>query len=75
MAPFKGIQDFAAKNFGLIPIQVDIWGPFIYINLGYADRKVKDDFGQVGQQIDAFEQGLRFVKRVIYDMKCNWKVS
>jgi len=78
----KGIQDFAAKNFGLIPIQVDTWGPFIYINLSSSSnlhqqdqrRRVSDDFAEVGQQVPNFEQGLRFVKRVIYDMTCNWKV-
>ena len=78
----KGIQDFAAKNFGLIPIEVDTWGPFIYINLRKTSttelssrRKLHHDFEHVGQQIENFEQGLRFVKRVIYDMNCNWKVS
>jgi len=79
----KGIQDFAAKNFGLIPIQVDTWGPFIYINLSSSSnlhqqdqrRRVSDDFAEVGRQVPNFEQGLRFVKRVIYDMTCNWKVS
>ena len=75
----KGIQDFAAKNFGLIPIEVDTWGPFIYINLRKTStelrRKLQHDFENVGQQIENFEQGLRFVKRVIYDMNCNWKVS
>ena len=38
-------------------------------------RKLQHDFEHVGQQIENFEQGLRFVKRVIYDMNCNWKVS
>lgn len=75
----KGIQDFSAKNFGLVPINVDHWGPFIFINLSQKAEKghVARDFGAVEQaikhEVGPFENGLRFVKRVAYDMDCNWK--
>ncbi len=27
----KGIKDFAAKDYGLVPIQLDTWGQFVFI--------------------------------------------
>ena len=38
----KGIQDFSPKNFGLIPIAVEKWGPFVYINLTENSRENKE---------------------------------
>lgn len=78
----KGIQNFSAKNFGLIPVAVEKWGPFIFINLssgGAKTRSLSQDFGQVQKSIlddcgAAFETGMHFVKRVIYDVESNWKV-
>jgi choline monooxygenase len=80
----RGIKDFSAKNFGLVPIAVDQWGPFIFINLSENIEKsnlgqVRQDFLRVEQsiksEVGAFEKGLRFVKRISYDMECNWKVT
>jgi hypothetical protein len=27
----KGIKDFAAKDYGLVPIRLDTWGQFVFI--------------------------------------------
>ena len=27
----KGIKDFAAKDYGLVPIQLNTWGQFVFI--------------------------------------------
>lgn len=82
----KGIQDFSPKNFGLIPIAVEKWGPFVYINLTENScenkegnkRLLSNDFKPVEKAIKAdcgaFETGMHFVKRVIYDVESNWKV-
>ena len=82
----KGIQDFSAKNFGLIPIAVEKWGPFIFINLStYSNshdkeqRLPQNDFDPVQKAINedcgAFETGMHFVKRIVYDVESNWKVK
>ncbi len=77
----KGIQDFSAKNFGLLPIAVEKWGPFIFINLSSTEEKrhLAEDFAQVHKSIQtdcgSFESGMQFVKRVIYDVESNWKVD
>ena len=76
----KGIQDFSAKNFGLVPINVEQWGPFIYINFSQEpQRNICEDFEGVRKTISedcgAFETEMHFVKRVIYDVESNWKVD
>mgnify|MGYP001206349173 FL=1 len=76
----KGIQDFSAKNFSLIPISVQQWGPFIFINLSSKnDRIVSTDFAEVRtsmeNEVGPFDHGMKFVKRVVYDVESNWKVS
>ena len=75
----KGIQDFSAKNFSLIPIAVQRWGPFIFINLSSKnDRIVSKEFAAIQSSIETevgpFDQGMKFVKRVTYDVESNWKV-
>ena len=63
------------------------WGPFVYINLtensrenkeGNNKRLLSNDFEPVQKAIKAecgaFETGMHFVKRVIYDVESNWKV-
>ena len=60
------------------------WGPFVYINLTENSRENKEgnkrllDFEPVQNAIKtdcgAFETGMHFVKRVIYDVESNWKV-
>lgn len=75
----KGIKDFSAKNFGLIPIQVKEWGPLVFINIGGGNGdKVEEMFDPVKNTIETetgtFKEGMEFVKRVTYDMNCNWKV-
>eukprot|EP00093_Oithona_nana_P012300 12300.XXX_577684_576342_1 [CDS] Oithona nana genome sequencing. len=75
----KGIQDFSAKNFSLIPISVQQWGPFIFINLSSKnDRIVSTDFAEVRtsmeNEVGPFDHGMKFVKRVVYDVESNWKV-
>ena len=76
----KGIQDFSAKNFSLIPIALQQWGPFIFINLSSKnDRIVSAEFAEVRtsmeNEVGPFEHGMKFVKRVVYDVESNWKVG
>lgn len=74
----RGIKDFRAKDFGLKPIQVAEWGPLVFVRL--ADDVGQDDLASSLRDVDfefrkrPFSPGLTWVRRVAYDMKCNWKV-
>eukprot|EP00443_Scrippsiella_acuminata_P071352 CAMPEP_0115552656 /NCGR_PEP_ID=MMETSP0271-20121206/96351_1 /TAXON_ID=71861 /ORGANISM="Scrippsiella trochoidea, Strain CCMP3099" /LENGTH=408 /DNA_ID=CAMNT_0002986279 /DNA_START=1 /DNA_END=1227 /DNA_ORIENTATION=- len=74
----KGIENFKNRDHGLKPIQVDTLGPFVFINFAAEPLPpVKEVLGEaVLEPLEGFGRlsELRFVKRVEYDLKSNWKV-
>lgn len=61
--------DFDPKNFSLFPVSVATWGGFVFINLSGNDKpKFTDQFGNYGLQ------DLRIGKRIVADVKANWKL-
>jgi len=80
----KGIKDFKATQFGLVPIAVcEKWG-FIFVNFSAnkngqesgGDDELEAKFAPVFSDLDSFGsyERLRFVRRVDYTVGCNWKV-
>ena len=73
-APRIGGHDgFDRTSYGLIPIELATWGPFVWL------RFAKDQGGTLEEwmaplagRIDL--AGLRFARRVSYEIACNWKV-
>jgi phenylpropionate dioxygenase-like ring-hydroxylating dioxygenase large terminal subunit len=68
---------FDAEELGLVPVQVDTWGPFIFVNPDQDASPLADALGDVPAQlaeildIDALE--FRF--RAESELETNWKVS
>jgi choline monooxygenase len=70
-----GVRDFDRECFGLKPMKVDQWGPFVFINMGDRPRPLEADLTELRSRLHNMHlTGLRFVKRVSYTIKCNWKV-
>ena len=72
-----GIKNFRQEDNGLKPIQVDSWGPFIFLCFG--DEKlppVSETHKEVLDPVEEFGRldKLKHVKRRDYPMECNWKV-
>ncbi|KAJ4845750.1 hypothetical protein Tsubulata_032863 [Turnera subulata] len=77
-----GIQNFDVNDFGLVPLNVATWGPFVLLNLD------KDSFPQQETEVgkewlgscseilsnNGVDSSLSFVCRRVYDIECNWKV-
>ncbi|KAF6161747.1 hypothetical protein GIB67_013824 [Kingdonia uniflora] len=81
----SGIQNFDVNEFGLIPLQVATWGPFILINLSKnIQPQQKDVSNIVGHEwlgscaevlsANGIDSSLSFVCRREYTIECNWKV-
>jgi len=74
-------KSFELKRYGLKPISVGTWGPFVFLDLdgpfgGEGNpRDLEKDVEHIAQYVDksGFE-GLKFYKRFAYEMDCNWKV-
>ncbi|KAG9456165.1 hypothetical protein H6P81_000673 [Aristolochia fimbriata] len=85
-----GLRDFNVNEFGLIPINVASWGPFILINLdkdtvpdqkGVSSEALGNEWlgrnsSQIlgGSSIIGFNSSLKHVRRRQYTIECNWKV-
>ncbi|KAM7274058.1 hypothetical protein ACFE04_028722 [Oxalis oulophora] len=80
-----GIQDFNVKEFGLKPIRVATWGPFVLLNLEEevsARLEIDDDLvadewlGSCSKILstNGIDTSLSFICRREYTINCNWKV-
>lgn len=76
-----GIQDFNKHEFGLVPVKVAIWGPFVLANM---EQEIDSDVEIVeskwlGSSSDVLknngvDSSLSYVCRREYTIECNWKV-
>ncbi|XP_034700690.1 choline monooxygenase, chloroplastic isoform X3 [Vitis riparia] len=80
-----GIKDFSINEFGLIPLRIATWGPFVLLNIDNdvspqheADSKIVGK-EWLGSSSDILSNGgintsLSYVCRREYTIECNWKV-
>jgi choline monooxygenase len=71
---FDGVQDFRREDNGLVPVAVDTWGPFVWVYLGADPPPLTAFLAPLIERCGPLFEGLRFVARREYEMKCNWKV-
>lgn len=72
---FEGVECFDRTEFGLKPVRVDTWGPFIFVCLDNEAPSLQATLGNIvsetaGMPLDR----MGFYKRVDYEIDCNWKV-
>ena len=73
----EGTEDFDKRCFGLIPIRVDRWGPFVFANLDLDAPPLREVMGAIPDEVAAAGydvERMRLVERREYDIACNWKV-
>jgi len=70
--------DFESEGLGLVPVQVDTWGPFVFVNpdtdapgLGAALGGMPKALAENGIEVGS----LRFRQRVPYELGANWKIA
>ena len=73
----EGTEDFDPAEFGLEPVRVDRWGPFVFANLDPAAPPLAEYLGGIPGEVAAagFEvDRMARVERRDYIVECNWKV-
>lgn len=57
----KGIQNFKAADFGLVPLRVDQWGPFVFVSgaQGTTVPPLAEWLGEGGRQVSCSRALLR----------------
>lgn len=66
---------FDKKDFGLLPLRVDVWQDQLFVHLDPDAEPVANTFAGIAERIAPSRvAGLTFAKRVDYEVGCNWKV-
>lgn len=74
---FDRVDLFDKKNYGLVPIPMEVWEGLIFVNL---QRSVQQESistlteGIAGRIAPISLATKLFAKRVVYEARCNWKV-
>jgi choline monooxygenase len=70
-------EDFDKADFGLLPVTVDTWGPFVFANLDGGGPPLSDLLGAIPEEVSAAGYDVAhmdLVERRDYVIECNWKV-
>jgi len=71
----EGVEFFDRSAMGMVPLRVETWEQFIFVNFDAAAPALGEFMGQIPQQAAGFEfAGLEFAERRDYVIDCNWKV-
>jgi len=70
-------EEFLKEDFGLVPVRVERWGPFVFASLDPAAPALNEVMGDVPAVVAraGFDvERMRLVERREYLVECNWKV-
>lgn len=71
----EGSEGFDPLQLGLRPIEVQEWGPWVFLRFQKGSETLDSIFPGLLDRMNAQGLGeLRFFKKVQYPLKCNWKV-
>ena len=75
MTEFEGVCDFDRAKNGLVPIRLETWERFVFVNLDPHATPLKEFLGKLVDLAKplGFSE-LKFVERRSYTLDCNWKV-
>jgi Rieske 2Fe-2S family protein len=76
-APFVRFDEACPKEkFSLVPVQLEEWGGFIFLNLGERPaRSLSEQVGTVAERLSRYPlHDLRRGAQRIYDVRANWKI-
>src|SRR5271168_5307836 len=76
MVEFEGVCDFDRAKNGLVPIRVETWEHFVFVNLDSQAAPLREYLGAVPEIVAplAMTRKLHYFDRRVYMLNCNWKV-
>jgi len=75
MTEFDGVCNFDRAQNGLVPIRVETWEKFVFVNLDPKAGSLADFLGALVKLAEPLGfADLKFVERRSYILDCNWKV-
>src|SRR5688572_5895910 len=73
----EATESFLKEDFGLHPVRVDRWGPFVFANLDRDAQPLAELMGAIPKEVALAGydvEHMRLVERREYLIECNWKV-
>jgi len=76
MVEFEGVCDFDRAKNGLVPMRVETWEHFVFVNLDLRAPPLLEFLGEVPEIAAplAMTRKLHYFDRRVYTLNCNWKV-
>jgi choline monooxygenase len=75
MPEFDGVENFDRAQNGLVPIRVETWECFVFVNLDNDAAPVTEFIGRLVSRIAPLGiSKLHYFDRRTYNIHCNWKV-
>lgn len=72
---FDRVDLFDKKDYGLVPINIEIWEGLIFVNLSETPEKLKESLKGISKKVSSYDlKTKQFHSRVVYEVNCNWKV-
>ena len=72
---FEGVCGFDRAQNGLMPLKVDTWEQFVFVNLDPDAEPLANFLGGLVKRVALLNlSSLHFFERRIYSLQCNWKV-
>jgi Rieske 2Fe-2S family protein len=74
-APNMGEGGFSRFDYPLHKVGCEIWDGHVFLNLADKPAPLVAQLGELPDKFAAWKMGeLRFLKRIVYDVKANWKL-
>jgi choline monooxygenase len=75
MPEFEGVENFDRAQNGLVPVRVETWECFVFVNLDNQAIPLAEFLGGLVQRMAPLGIGkLHYFDRRTYNIRCNWKV-
>jgi choline monooxygenase len=76
MVEFEGVCNFDRADNGLVPVRVDTWENFVFVNLDGHAGPLPQFLGKVPELVAPLRltENLHYFDRRVYTLNCNWKV-
>ncbi|HET8922100.1 MAG TPA: aromatic ring-hydroxylating dioxygenase subunit alpha [Candidatus Acidoferrum sp.] len=76
MVEFEGVCNFDRGKNGLVPVKVDTWESFVFVNLDVHGAPLQEFLGGIPKIVAPLQltKKLKFFDRRVYTLHCNWKV-
>ena len=76
MVEFEGVCDFDRGKNGLVPVAVQTWENFVFVNLDRRAAPLREFLGAVPEIVAPLQltKKFKFFDRRVYTLNCNWKV-